>query len=126
MTDHDTDTDIRRLVDAGYSVTFTQFPLTGFGEYYAEITSEFGSKWKCFGTTPGEAIRSHWPLGDGNNAGGCGHCGTLGCDAQDCKTCAAYTSTPGNGVCGVCGMGYPVADEDDLLGEQLDEGEDDE
>lgn len=113
-TPHDTSTDIRRLNDAGYTVTFSPFPLTGPGaDYYAEITSEYGSRWKCFGATPGEAIRSNWPLGDGPGRGGCAHCGGLGCEAGGCPMCTAYTDEPGNGVCGVCGQGHPGADDED-------------
>lgn len=107
---HDLNTDIRRLVDAGYAVTFGQ-PLGG--DYYAEITSESGSKWKCLSATPAEAIQSNWPLGQGPGRGGCCHCGGLGCEAEGCRVCAAYTGDPGNGVCGVCGEGHPIADDED-------------
>lgn len=120
----DTSTDIRRLIDAGYTVTFSRFPLTGPGaDYYAEITSDMGSRWKCFGATPGEAIRANWPLGDGPGRGGCAHCGGLGCEVGRCPVCAAYTDDPGNGICGVCGRGYPIAHEDGLPGDEPDERE---
>lgn len=123
---YDTSTDIRRLIDAGYEVKFSPSPLTGpGGDYYAEITMEYGSRWKCFGATPGEAIRSNWPLGVGPGQGGCAHCGGLGCEADHCPVCAAYTSDPGNGVCGVCGAGYPVAGEDDLTGDEDEFGHED-
>lgn len=119
---HDTSTDIRRLIDAGYTVTFSRFPLTGPGsDCYAEITSDMGSRWKCFGATPGEAIRENWPLGDGPGRGGCAHCGGLGCEVGRCPVCAAYTDEPGNGVCGVCGRGCPIADKDELPGDEDDE-----
>lgn len=108
----DAGTDIRRLIDAGYEVTFSRFPADG--DYFAEIKSEFGSAWQGLGSTPGEALRSVWPLGYGNGQGGCGHCGGLGCDAEDCAVCAAYTDKPGNGVCGVCSIGAELARDDNL------------
>jgi len=109
---YDTGTDIRRLLDAGYQVTFQLWDLADRRvEYYANVTSEYGSRWKGLGATPGEALRSVWPLGDAPGAGGCGHCGRLGCDVVGCATCAAYTDSPGDGVCGVCGVSGMCIDE---------------
>jgi hypothetical protein len=89
-------------LDAGYEVTFQRWTAGPGGEYFADITSEMGSQWKGLGATPGEALRSVWPLGYDSGQGGCGHCGGLGCAVDGCKVCAAYTSRPGNGGCGVC------------------------
>jgi hypothetical protein len=114
---HDTGADIRRLLDAGYQVTFQLWELSGPREYFANVTSEFGSRWRSFGATPGEALRACWPLGYGPGQGGCGHCGGMGCEKAGCVTCAAYTDKPGNGVCGVCGAGCDddgQGDDDDL------------
>jgi hypothetical protein len=105
VSEHDTSTDIRRLLDAGYEVTFQRWTAGPGGEYFANITSEHGARWKGLGATPGEALRSVWPLGYEHGQGGCGHCGGLGCTVDGCQVCAAYTGAPGNGVCGVCGYG---------------------
>jgi hypothetical protein len=110
--EHDTSTDIRRLIDAGYTVEFSSFP--GDGDYFAEIKGEFGSTWQGLGDEPSEALRSVWPLGYGHGQSGCGHCAGEGCVTEKCAVCAAYTDEPGNGVCGVCGIGDVLDADDDL------------
>jgi hypothetical protein len=116
---HDTSTDIRRLLDAGYEITFQRWTVGPGGEYFANIRSEFGSRWKGLGTTPGEALRSVWPLGYDRGQGGYGHCSGIGCTVPGCPVCAAYVDRPGNGTCGVCGTG------DELDGEDRGEGDED-
>lgn len=112
-TTYDTSTDIRRLLDAGYEVSFQRWSAGPGGEYFANIAGAFGSRWKGLGETPGEALRSVWPLGYDPGQGGCGHCGGLGCEARGCPVCAAYTDQPGTGVCAVCGAGEPDSDPED-------------
>lgn len=107
MSEHDTSTDIRRLLDAGYEVTLQRWTTGPGGEYLANITSGTGARWTGLGTTPGEALRSVWPLGYDHGQGGCGHCGGLGCEVPGCPVCAACTGRPGTGPCGVCGYGSP-------------------
>ena len=111
---HDTSTDVRRLLDAGYQVSFQLWNLDGTAAYFANVTTESGSRWKGLGPTPGDALRSVWPLGGGPGQGGCGHCGGMGCTVPDCRTCAAYVE-PLDGTCGVCGYADPDADEGDDL-----------
>lgn len=107
--EHDTNTDLRRLIDAGYSVTFTA-PPAGYEStaYMVTITSETSSRWRCVDDTPGAALRAVWPLGYGPGQGGCGHCCLMGCTVADCPVCAAYGAAIA-GNCGVCGYTDPDA-----------------
>ncbi len=112
----DTSTDIRRLLDAGYQVTFQLWETDGSrDEYFASVTSEFGSRWRSFGPTPGEALRACWPLGQGEGQGGCGHCGGIGCIRLRCQVCTAYGPAV-EGTCNVCGYADPgdIGQDDDL------------
>jgi hypothetical protein len=99
----DAGTDVRRLLDAGYQVTFTTTPA-GYepGSYMASITNVFGSHWRGAGKTPAQALRSVWPLGYEPGQGGCGHCSAMGCTVRGCPVCAAYSPAV-FGSCGVCG-----------------------
>lgn len=119
---HDTNEDVRRLIDAGYSVTFTA-PPSGYDSpaYMVTVTSEFGSRWRGVAGTPGGALRAVWPLGYASGQGGCGHCGRMGCTVADCPVCAAYgPAIAGN--CGVCGY----TDPDAINAEDDDEDEEEE
>jgi hypothetical protein len=110
--EHAANTDVRRLLDAGYSITFALPPAayaTGDGPLYmASVTSSFGSHWLGAGETPAAALRSVWPLGDGPGHGGCGHCDGMGCNRPGCPTCAAWLDGEHvTGTCGVCGYADP-------------------
>ena len=104
MNPIDTDEDVRRLIDAGYTVTFTAAPAAYAPgtAYVVLITAQLGARWRGVSSTPGAALRSVWPLGYGPGQGGCGHCTMSGCTVADCPVCAAYGPVTA-GHCGVCG-----------------------
>lgn len=66
--EHDTSADLARLLDEGYEVRFIKVaPGYGMGDfegYLVNMTGPLGSEWRGAGQTPGEALRSVWPLDD--------------------------------------------------------------
>lgn len=58
----DTGADIAALIAAGYRVGFGRMP--GEDSVLVTLTGPLGSTARAAGSTPGEALRSAWPLGE--------------------------------------------------------------
>jgi hypothetical protein len=103
----DTGADVRRLLDAGYQITFKSAPDGHPARYLACLTGPLGSAACGPGSTPGEALRSIWPFGNGS---GCGHCGGLGCTRPNCPVCATWRDSQLiTAACAVCSIPGPDA-----------------